>query len=131
MNPDSCAPDQPGPEAAPPKEEEPPLPLIETMPDYPPGVERRSCAPAGRPAVKAVGAGVLRKRKASLPPDWAAKKRMIVLCILLLIANICVGTYLVLTWGQRSRRKPEPVPVRTPVQPERIIAPPPRPADVG
>lgn len=120
MTPDPIAPDQPSPEAPPLRKEEPP-----------PGVERRSCAPTQRPSTKAAASDAPRTKKAAVPPDWATKKRMIFFCILLLIANICVGTYLVLTWGKRSRREPEPVPVQTPVKSDRIIAPPQRAGDVG
>lgn len=132
MNLDFIAPDQPSPEAPPLTEEEPPLPVTETLPDYPPGVERRSYAPLKRLAAKASAQAAPKKKKRGPPPDWHAKKRMILFCILLLIANLCVGTYLFLTWGKRTKRTPEPVPVQTPDKPDRVVVPPPgRPGDVG
>ena len=67
---------------------------------------------------------VRKKKKRELPSDWQAKKRMLLLCLLLLIANICVGAYLVLTWDKPSR--PPTTPPTLPLQdkPSPVVVPP-------
>lgn len=91
-----AAPDQPAPEALPLTATEEPPPAVETQPDCRAGAPAVAQAPA--PVARKVMPGATRKKKNGLPSDWEAKKRMLLLCLLLLIANICVGTYLILTW---------------------------------
>lgn len=132
MNSDcSSAPDQPSPEALPLTEEEAPLPVTETLPDYPPGVERRQYPRLKSPVV-AASVRRPRKRKQGAPSDLHAKRTMIFFCLILLIANLCVGLYVVLTWSKRTKRPVEPVPVHPPEKPKKNLPPPPRrPIDIG
>ena len=135
-----AAPDQLSPEAMPLAEEEPPLPVIETQHDYPPGVERVSWTVARPVAPKkreARAPGAPRRKRRPLPSDWKAKKRMLIACLVLLLANILVAAYLVFTSkNQRPRRPNGPVP-KQPVQPPsnkpkgKPAPPPSRSVDVG
>ena len=139
MDPSLTAPDQPSSEAMPLAEEAPPLPVIETQGDYPPDVERVSQAsrlpaqPAVRKARATPVSSTKRKRKRELPSDWPAKKRMLILCFLLLIANICVAVYLLLTPRKGGARPPEVTPPRPPLRkaPKQDFVPAPPPVDVG
>jgi hypothetical protein len=116
----------------PPVVAEAPFPVPETLPDYPPGVERPCCAIAKPRLAKPSVQVPPRKKKQELPADWHAKRWMIILCILLLIANLCVGTYLMLTWDKRAKRPPEPTPIQPPEKPKKSLPPPPRlPIDIG